>query len=62
MFWGWRVAVVLAAVCLALLEAGWPGRGLGNFLTPKQMLTLAENLIDRIPEKIMEGGNALELE
>jgi len=53
---------VLAAVCLALLEAGWPGRGLGNFLTPKQMLTLAENLIDRIPEKIMEGGNALELE
>ena len=32
------------------------------FLTPRQMLTLAENLIDRIPQKIMEGGGTFEFE
>tara|TARA_R110000803_G_scaffold16175_1_gene44387 strand:- start:33 stop:278 length:246 start_codon:yes stop_codon:yes gene_type:complete len=32
------------------------------YLTPKQMMTLAENLIDRLPTTYLRGGAVLELE
>lgn len=30
------------------------------YLTPKQMMTLAENLIDRLPTTYLQGGAVLE--